>query len=71
MDRVPLSPTLSNLDAGALRADRARLMALVFAIEEGLADGTAPAAWRELRKAAHWMRSRDLANAIEQELLRD
>jgi hypothetical protein len=48
-----------NLDAGKARADRDRLLRLIFAIEDGLADGTATAHWEKLLRVAHWIAERD------------
>ncbi len=58
----PMMPTdrpYTCTEVGALAADRERLLAGIFAIEAGLADGTAPTHWRELLKAARWMAAHD------------
>jgi hypothetical protein len=55
---TPTRLTLA-LDAGRARADRDRLLRLIFAIEERLTDGTATTRWQMLLRVAHWMRARD------------
>ena len=68
---IPLNPVVAEgLDAlaqesGKLRADRDWLLKGIEAIQDGLEDGTAPAAWRNLLAVARWMRAMDQKREVD------
>ncbi len=59
---TPAGQTIAEISAelGRVRYERDLLLRQVLAVHTGLADGTAPAAWRTLRRTAQWLQADDL-----------
>ncbi len=58
---TPAGQTVAELatELGRVRYERDLLLRQIAAIQTGLADGTAPAAWRTLLRTAQWLDAND------------